>query len=112
MLYAGRAMELSSRAALATPPRHPYTALLLASVPELRPGWIDEVGGSVAARTDAGTAQRPDTGCPFAPRCALRVTPQCEDVAPPLRTTTSGKRLLCHRSEAELAALATPPGPG
>jgi ABC-type oligopeptide transport system ATPase subunit len=45
VLYAGNKVEARPRAALATPPFHPYSHLLISSVPRLRQGWLDEVGG-------------------------------------------------------------------
>src|SRR5207249_2046428 len=43
VMYAGRKVESAPRAALAAPPRHPYSDLLIASLPELRRGWLDEL---------------------------------------------------------------------
>ena len=42
VLYAGRKVESGSRQTLAAPPFHPYTDLLISSVPELRRGWLEQ----------------------------------------------------------------------
>ncbi|WP_159999838.1 ABC transporter ATP-binding protein, partial [Roseomonas sp. 18066] len=42
VLYAGQRVELGAGAAMAEAPWHPYTDLLVASVPELRPGWLEQ----------------------------------------------------------------------
>lgn len=44
VLYNGVCVEARSRAALDTPPWHPYMKVLLESVPELRTDWLDGVG--------------------------------------------------------------------
>ena len=41
VMYAGRAIQVGPGAMLGAGPLHPYTALLAASVPELRTGWLD-----------------------------------------------------------------------
>mgnify|MGYP001190741138 CR=1 FL=1 len=48
VLYAGEVMEQGSVSSVLSPPFHPYTRLLLDSVPELRTDWLDEV---VASKT-------------------------------------------------------------
>lgn len=42
VLYKGRIVEHKALGDLLAAPSHPYTRKLLASVPELRPGWIEE----------------------------------------------------------------------
>ena len=44
VLYKGVCVEARPRAALDTPPWHPYMKVLLESVPELRTDWLDGVG--------------------------------------------------------------------
>jgi peptide/nickel transport system ATP-binding protein len=102
ILYAGRQVELGSAAALTQRPMHPYSDLLISSVPELRVGWLDGV-----ATTDAPVAARAAgsrEGCAFFDRCALRLDGVCDTIAPPSRRLAKGAEIQCHRSEAELAA--------
>ncbi len=47
VMQAGRVVERGTPAEVLDRPRHPYTARLLASVPEARQGWLD---GALAAR--------------------------------------------------------------
>lgn len=42
VMQSGRIVDQGTPAEVLDPPRHPYTAGLLASVPEMRPGWLDE----------------------------------------------------------------------
>lgn len=102
ILYAGQQMEMGSRAALAARPLHPYSDLLLASVPHLRTGWLD----ALPRRDDGGEAvPRPARqGCSFYPRCPVREPGVCDIVTPPVRSLSKGARILCHRTEAELSA--------
>ena len=43
VLYAGRVVEQGKTDQVLSPPYHPYTWLLISSVPELRIGWLDEM---------------------------------------------------------------------
>jgi peptide/nickel transport system ATP-binding protein len=101
VLYAGECVEAGSRRAIQQAPWHPYTGLLISSVPELRPGWLEERGEVRGPEPVAG-AGRP--ACAFFPRCTLRVAGQCDIVAPPTLRVSKGATVLCHRSEAELMA--------
>ncbi len=104
ILYAGQRVELGSRAALRQLPRHPYTDLLLSSVPQLRRGWLDQVGSmqllEASGEPSLEDGSRP---CAFFRRCALRIDGLCDRAAPPLRHLSKGGMILCHRDEAELS---------
>jgi peptide/nickel transport system ATP-binding protein len=105
ILYAGQKVEASSREALRRPPLHPYTELLIASVPELRPGWlegIDPARTTEAAAPPLAAASRP---CAFFERCAVRVPGLCDVLDPPVRHLAKGSNIRCHRSETELLEL-------
>jgi len=41
----GKVLEVGSTTDIMSPPYHPYTQLLLNSVPEMRTDWLDDVGG-------------------------------------------------------------------
>lgn len=101
VLYKGTRVESGARDAYAAPPFHPYTDLLISSVPELRTDWLSDV----AAKQGAPFAHRAESAdlCRFLPRCPVAVVGQCDVALPPLRMMTAGNAVLCHRSEAELA---------
>jgi peptide/nickel transport system ATP-binding protein len=42
-MHQGRIVEQGPKSEVLAPPHHPYTQLLLSSVPEMRAGWLDEV---------------------------------------------------------------------
>jgi len=86
--YAGRPVESTSAQALFADPHHPYTAALLAALPERALGReLAAIPGLVP-----GLFDRPP-GCLFAPRCAF-VQPLCQR-APTVADATLGQAL-CH----------------
>ncbi|AEA63282.1 ABC transporter ATP-binding protein [Burkholderia gladioli] len=110
VLYAGRRVETGSREALCEPPYHPYAHLLVSSAPELRAGWLDEAAERChRPLVSIGDSAEHAGLCPFLARCAMRVDGLCNRVVPPLRTLDSGARVLCHRSEADLASFQVEP---
>ena len=109
VMYAGHKVEARKREALAQPPFHPYSHLLISSVPALRRGWLEEVGERNPAGLPALTSSGEMRGiCSFLERCPLRVDGVCNSAPPPRRTLDNGGSILCHRSEAELRRLQSP----
>lgn len=66
VLYAGRVVEQGPTDEVLTPPYHPYTRLLISSVPELRLGWLEDTmeKREMAAGIARGV-EITDVGCPF-----------------------------------------------
>ena len=91
-------------------PVHPYTELLAASVPELRPGWLDGLARrrQPARRT---TPANPDT-CAFARRCAVLIPGRLRHHPNPRPNPRPRRRhIRCCRSEADLLAPQNPAAP-
>jgi peptide/nickel transport system ATP-binding protein len=112
ILYSGQMMEFGNRNALRDRPFHPYSDLLISSVPELRQGWLDGVREphvkQVAVAAKSGS--KGVGACSFFNRCALRIENQCEREPPPLRHLSKGTAIRCQRTEAELLAAQAPGG--
>jgi peptide/nickel transport system ATP-binding protein len=100
ILYFGRRLEYAQSGAMLRRPMHPYSDLLIASVPELRTGWLDGVGPTREAVPFASPA-----GCSFFPRCAVAMQGTCDTTPPPSRPLSKGAEILCHRDEASLLAV-------
>jgi oligopeptide/dipeptide ABC transporter ATP-binding protein len=92
VLYRGRVVEVAPRAALYARPRHPYTRLLLDSVPTL--AGPPPATARVPPEVESPFARAP--GCVFAARCP-HAEPRCHQVAPPLETVTAGHAVACLR---------------
>lgn len=105
VLYAGRTVEIGTKEAVLAEPRHPYSDLLISSVPELRVGWLDEHGAGTEAPLSPALRAR-SAGCCFYERCPVRIEGTCEVETPPLRQLSKGATIACHHPEAELKASA------
>ncbi|WP_310632044.1 ABC transporter ATP-binding protein [Paraburkholderia sp.] len=91
VMYAGRAVEKASAAALFSSPMHPYTAGLLGALPRL------DAPGGAPLRTIPGNPPLPGgggAGCAFAPRCA-QAFERCRQETPLLRASGTRERA-CH----------------
>ncbi len=92
VMYLGRVVELASDAALFERPLHPYTALLLAAVPEPDPS-LGFRGAPLEGELPSPLA--PPPGCPFHPRCpAMRE--RCRSEPPAYREIEPGRFVRCH----------------
>ena len=93
VMYAGLVMEEAPVRALFAGALHPYTRLLLKSIPRV---------GVKAKRLHqiAGTTPPPSrfpSGCRFHPRCPDAIA-QCRNELPPLETLDDGRRVRCWRA--------------
>lgn len=109
VMYSGHKVEARKREALALPPYHPYSHLLISSVPALRRGWLEEVGERNPAGLPALTSSSQMRGiCSFLDRCPLRVDGVCNNLPPPRQMLDNGGSILCHHSQAALRDIQTP----
>jgi oligopeptide/dipeptide ABC transporter ATP-binding protein len=99
VMYKGRVVEIGSVASVFKEPQHPYTRLLLDSVPELDPEASPPVSSSPhpSAPTIDTSAS---TGCRFAGRCELRASdparfPRCTSAEPGLEPEGAHHRSRC-----------------
>ena len=105
VLYAGRVVEQGKTDQVLSPPYHPYTRLLIASVPELRIGWLEETMQTQEAQAGIDRVVKlVEVGCPFFDRCPLAIEGTCDRETPPIRDLGGGHTIECHRSQEEFAA--------
>tara|TARA_B100000809_G_scaffold100665_1_gene99252 strand:+ start:3674 stop:5491 length:1818 start_codon:yes stop_codon:yes gene_type:complete len=102
VLYAGRVVEQGKTDHVLAPPYHPYTRLLISSVPELRVGWLEETMQTQEAQAGIDRVVKlTDIGCPFFDRCPIAIEDTCDREAPPIRNIGDGHTIDCHRSAEE-----------
>ncbi len=66
VMYLGHIVEIGSREDVFMAPQHPYTRVLLSSLPSIDP---DRPAERIVLEGDPPTPIDPPPGCPFAPRC-------------------------------------------
>jgi oligopeptide/dipeptide ABC transporter ATP-binding protein len=88
VMYLGRIMEMGSEAQIFSSPLHPYTRLLLDSVP------VPGVGRRTRGSAPAERTSPPAAGCLFAPRCP-RKTADCLEKTPALMDQGDGHLAAC-----------------
>ena len=102
VLYAGRVVEQGPADQVLSPPYHPYTRLLISSVPELRVGWLEETMQTQEAQAGIDrVVQLTEIGCPFFDRCPLAIEGTCDRETAPMRDLGDGHLIECHRSKEE-----------
>ena len=102
VMYAGRICEQGPTREVFSPPYHPYTDLLISSVPELRTDWLADVLDTREG-VSAGRGSAPmDTGCAFRTRCAFAIDGTCDTRTPPARRLDDARDHVvhCHRDVA------------
>jgi len=91
VMYLGRMVELADTASLFAAPQHPYTRMLLETIPKLDTAVRERepLGGEVPSPID------PPAGCHFHPRCPL-AHERCRREMPALAPRPGGGEVACH----------------
>ncbi|MBN1934722.1 MAG: ABC transporter ATP-binding protein [Anaerolineae bacterium] len=97
ILYHGSVMEAGNVDAIITDPKHPYTQLLVGSIP-----WPDpnRVWGDVQILSKVKGLREETTGCKFAPRCP-HAFDKCETARPPLYIIDGIRAASCYLYESD-----------
>ncbi len=93
VMYLGKLCEVASSEDLFASPAHPYTAALMAAIPEPDPDV--PLGDTKLKPGDPPSPLDPPSGCRFRTRCPL-AEPRCASEAPPLREIAPGREVACH----------------
>lgn len=100
VMYRGHLVEYGRAESIVRSPRHPYTRLLIDSVP-----------GSPRRRETGVVAPDPDavapSGCVFAPRCPL-ADDQCRESSPDWSLELDGHGTKCYKAGVELPSTSDP----
>jgi len=97
ILYKGRVMEEGSAQEVFSNPRHPYTQLLKASVPDPDDGVRRQESRSCLVAPGKQPMGKPSTGCAFAPRCGHAIE-KCFADKPGFQEVGPGWNVRCHLS--------------
>jgi oligopeptide/dipeptide ABC transporter ATP-binding protein len=95
VMYLGSIVELGSRTQLFSQPAHPYSAALLASVPDIASSK-GKFGRLLAG--DPPSPASPPSGCAFHPRCP-HATARCRSEAPLVQSVGDGLSVACHHPQ-------------
>jgi len=91
VMYLGRIVELASREEIYQRPLHPYTQILLKSIPQPDPS---RRGIAPPPSGELPSLFSPPLGCPFAARCP-HVSKQCNRQSPVLTEVCPGHSVAC-----------------
>lgn len=104
VMYLGRIVEEGDTERLFSRPLHPYTQLLLQTIPNIvAPNRDRELAGG-----EVPSPLKPPSGCAFHPRCPL-ATARCSAEVPEVRTLSDGARVACHLVDEDIGVTLTLP---
>ncbi len=92
VMYLGKIVEISPSKELYNNPLHPYTQVLISSVPIADPSRKKEM---TILKGDVPSPINPPSGCSFHPRCPIAVD-KCKTIEPELRDVGGEHFVSCH----------------
>jgi peptide/nickel transport system ATP-binding protein len=96
VMYAGHMVEAAPSEELTQDPQHPYTRLLLSSVPDPARGL--RTRSQIQLKGEVPNLTAVNVGCPFAPRCP-HTMPKCEESMPPAFQLSEDRWVRCYLHE-------------
>jgi peptide/nickel transport system ATP-binding protein len=89
-LYRGSMIEYGSSKEIMDNAAHPYTKLLMDSIPRVGDKWESDI-----AMSDIEEKEYAITHCKFTPRCPY-ATDECRKERPPMKELQGGRKVLCY----------------
>tara|TARA_B100000745_G_C20135695_1_gene389264 strand:- start:729 stop:1691 length:963 start_codon:yes stop_codon:yes gene_type:complete len=90
VMYAGNIVEISPTNQLFKNPSHPYTKILIESIPSIK-----DKNPLKLVEGITHDPRRPPPGCIFQLRCPL-VEPRCKETPPSMKKFSNGREVSCH----------------
>lgn len=101
VLYSGFKVEQGAGESFQRPPFHPYTQLLIDSVPEMQQGWLESTTANHELLPSIGAPKPNVELCPFLDRCSAREDSKCNRIIPSRIKLKKGNQILCHHAFVE-----------
>lgn len=100
VMYQGAVVEVGDVEQVIKAPKHPYTQLLVRSIPlpDAKLRWGRGAVDGVLGGEEGAAVPRTTGGCAFAEHCP-HVMPRCRQQPPPLVQTDTGRAAACHLYE-------------
>jgi peptide/nickel transport system ATP-binding protein len=92
VMYLGRIVEQAPVRMIFHDPKHPYTQALLKSIPKVEENRKETLVVIEGAVPDPYHVPE---GCPFHPRCPLRIRGRCETIVPSVTEVAPGHEVSC-----------------
>ena len=94
VMYLGKIVEEGASASLFEDPKHPYTEMLLAAIPQIQVTEEPRANGALI-KDEPPSPQNLPSGCRFHVRCDKRKK-ICERLEPPFFEMKDGRKVACH----------------
>jgi len=95
IMYLGKIFEVATTDEFFKNPLHPYTKMLLSSIPVLTDEEEEIKPKGIESKGEIPSPMNPPSGCRFRTRCPF-ATDVCREKEPPLVEITTGHLVACH----------------